>query len=674
MDAPDHRPGQMIDPSFEAMTEAERNLVRVVLTAFIAGHRGQRGLTHPILRIVNAISANPVAGTGPGGGWPTGKAALRVLKLDSLELDTQLAGLVARHEHLQDGELHAFFPPSTWPNLLEFVKRGPTSTWTATENYLRLRAQGGCPLSGRSSGPLSTSSLEVLVTAYHLFASTLDGVRQRRHDLRLGPSLDAVHDQWKPADFPARVSGVDLGAKPAERDRSAPPLRLVRYVLLGLNWEVENRCKTYEGRNALQRVLRYRALLGVAATFGLRRDVLETLTPAHLIPDHRFHDGSTGPAIRVFPGKTLHRGTERIKAMPPQLYQWTVEWITHAGLGENDRLFTTLDKTFTAILRAPGRNPGLNPYYRLAASSYPDPHYSAHTLRHLADQLACCAGNDWLHEHRDQIIIDGTGLPTRSDVFAAVLLDHEITSVSDVYKDVKTPKGRERWCRETVLRVWDYLVGERGAPRGLDNKKVETLAAEVRRAEEHNASLLAEITAIQDQMCSIEFANLHGDDLTRALLEQQQSNVRLGQLKRVESDASEAVAEAREAYEKARTTLVPLGDLDTDLDSVPDSIDDADEDEDELPVLREYAWPAEFCWAVGTNILAESTLRRWMSGRLPYTPNDRRRMFEPRDVEVISSRLRRLRLDTLDWTRLPVHVQERLEIIRRRPDPRANTP
>ena len=50
-------------------------------------------------------------------------------------------------------------------------------------------------------------------------------------------------------------------------------------------------------------------------------------------------------------------------------------------------------------------------------------------------------------------------------------------------------------------------------------------------------------------------------------------------------------------------------------------------------------------WALGENVIPASTLRRWMAGKLPHPPGDPRNLLETDAIEVISPRLRRIRLD-----------------------------
>ena len=405
-----------------------------------------------------------------------------------------------------------------------------------------------------------------------------------------------------------------------------------------------------------------------------------------VVADFRFPDGEVGPAIFANPRKTLHRAVISTKAITEQVYGWLREYIEFAQIRPDEPLWlaslnprrgyegNTISNLIVSTLDRPSeRDLLVNPYFRAIGSDWPTRRLSAGTLRHLAAGLGWDGGLDWITAHREDVNAAFSTLPGEPDLFAKVLLDHGLRELGARYRDAASDIGRKRYGRIAALGAYEHLLGERGARRSVDAGAVAETRERLASARAQETAAAAEVDRIERQLVETDVRALNAQERELYLLEASQALIRLLRLARELNAAGKQTERAEAALEKAMTILIPIDDLAEPIAAEalvePDFLDD----EPDLPVLRDFAWPEEFRRAIGENVLPPSTLRRWMAGKHPRPLGDRRNLIEPSMVEALTpgGRVRRIRLDRLDWTRFPEPVQERLEAIRRTPDPRA---
>lgn len=673
----------------DTLSPYQRHAVALGLTEFLARHGGDRDSQVAWLnRMLAALSPVPVKPSGPRGGWPSGRVALHALGMSGDSLDDLCLVARANGRVLHDDVLSAFFDTPLWLSAWNLVELGPVKAWRRYEPLLRLWSRGLEPDgSARRRGKLSKGSIHIASAVFFSFALALDELRKIElgdddDELRLrglgAPSH--VYSRWSRADVPARPDAEALGAAPANKEVSGPPFRFTRLILLGLDWEVQQRKRTAEGRALLFRALRDRAVIGLALTGARCGALARTQRP---IKEYEWPDGLVTAAIDLNPRKSAPRDLVRPKALDDLVYEWVEEYADYVGIEEGARLLhgdigrpyatgKQVSNRIAAILKFPSeRRLRANPYFRAAADMWPTRRISAHPLRHLVETVAYEVGLDEEVADRGEIV-NWDGLSERrvrvpAQVYPDTLLDHQMRGIGDLYKDAATERGRRIYGRKAGLGVYEYFLTERGARKSPDADTVAAAAQAVAEATAARDAIAGDLEALENEILSVDLTLLPASERATVQAEHNQKIVLLGRLARRLVDAETRLGAAKAESNAAKEVRIPIDDL-AEPNAIPVNVE-PERDDPELPVLREYAWTFEFRWALGDGRLPESTLRRWMSGQLPFPLGDRRNLIEPEAVEALSERVRRIRLDKLDWSRFPLEVQERLEVIRRTPDP-----
>jgi integrase len=464
------------------------------------------------------------------------------------------------------------------------------------------------------------------------------------------PAQSSYFSDWVKRDFPDLPTSTDLGAAPADTNRDAMSLRLVRLRLQLLTEEINTSRRTAKGREKLFQLLRDRAMIAVMANLGLRRGAFNRLSVGDVIADYSFAGGEHGPAIVPRPGKTLSKHLKRPKGIPMVLFEWITEYCEWAGIASEDGCPLWLpnksqrrksreplsDDAISQIVRSrfSAKEPaaGMPPETRPLQRAYLDEHdgraYSPHQLRHLAEQLAFVVGLDWIEANRSTLLESNLGLPSNPQVFPDALLDHRMESMGalkdaesrqletqDQFDDIEMTLARQG---ESMDMKEIVLLQSRQTSLG---RKLVQLASATDQAEKSLTDALSRQVPVPDSLTSAELEALN-----------------------------------------AEAVLVPADETVADV-------------EEELVAVREWASLEEFHWALGGSpAVSMQTIRRWARGertrlttslRLPTGVNG----APPPCVLRLSERKQRVVIDLLNLTLLPFPVQENLAAIRYTPAP-----
>jgi integrase len=587
----------------------------------------------------------------PQSGWRTSKTAMRALGLNPTIISgtwTRTAATDGVHARLPLELVRGFLPDEAWRVAAFLIARGPIATQDRLERVARLEALRPIkPTRARpNGGNVSAGTIEVLLKAVRRIMRELMFLSNHGYPHPALASWQALPD-W--------IEATKLGALEAETDRTAPPLMVVRTTLRRTQAEIEHRRKF--GSPYLKRLLRKRLLIALLAVTGARISALSRVKVCDYEARHRFPDGDVGPAVRLFPGKSLSPETARWKALPEEVAHWLDETITYFALQRDDTIWSS-DKrrggmnsnslacmlTGTADM-APG----------LPREDAPSIGYSAHSLRHLAAQLASSVGHDYLEDNPD------AKKHVTPEVFREALLDHDLSSDHLGYLDLKTTEGRERWARRAGLGLWEYVWGDRGARHAPDRERIERAVARRDEIRAEQAAVEVRIAELRLQRKAIEARGQEAEAmpaeevvplafrllaLTGALDDEQE------EAKKVQTRFFDAERELRDA----QTTLVPLPDDAPDPGTIEIVLDSPTEDESVEPV-REWLTVGEAARAFG---VSEPTMRRWFRGETPHHEGDPRNAWQPSQIgEVIethSTRKRRLVVSRLDRSRIAPEV------------------
>jgi integrase len=453
--------------------------VHLVLSRVLGTQRGGRAYNPAICLLVTAI------GDYERTRGPLVSRALKRREMSPFDLD-DLWAVAKGNGQLLDRDLVAcFFPSAVWQGVADFIGLGPVRAWQRAEQILTCWSRGFEPDGSRRAKRMSAKTIELLAGGFQRLAKELCELRKLA-DAEAIPLDPQLLSAWRAEQMPAKLSAKQLGATPANSDRRAPSLSAARKALKAAHSDVERRKRLAQTRRGMGDRLRNRALLAVFLVTGARAGAVLSLTRGEFVRYHRSGE-HVGPAILLRPGKTLERDLVRVKVLPEVVGDWIQEWIDYRGLDDPD---TPLWPVSTNRPIAIERQSVSGVIGKMLAPFVPDRNCSPHTLRHLAEKLAFQAGMDWLDANRQQLLDDESlsGMPSSPQTFADALLDHSLSTVQDTYKDINSERGRETWARIAAAGVWDYIWGERGAPRGPDVERIKAARAQLAAAEGREGS------------------------------------------------------------------------------------------------------------------------------------------------------------------------------------------
>ncbi|MDX6450620.1 MAG: hypothetical protein QOH16_669 [Gaiellaceae bacterium] len=681
----------------------ETRALAYVLSLFLGQfYRGERTYANLLCRTVGGLAG--IEGPRPGGTWPKGHSVLGWLGYTSTDLDEEWVLAEAGDRMLPMNTLFAFIPPRLWRSLFDLINLGPVAAWDRAQAMLRAWAIGreisgerrtasGTSRTMLENGGLSAGPLTNLITAFFGFMRAVDEMRkfEQGGKLALSPDRD-FFGSWKKGDFPRCPRATDLGAVPAQANRDAATLLLIRLVLQLLCAQINALRSTTKGRRRLYRPLRNRAIVAVLAITGLRRHAFNALTVGDVVERFPFPDGEFGPALVPRPGKSLSRYLKRPKGIPQELFEWIKEYAVYAGVwgqddaplwlpeaaGRRERYEAVSDSAIYAAVRScfiprVGRASESEAIRCLRAAisrEHDGRSYSPHILRHAAQQFALAVGFDWYADQHKRPFEHGAGLPATPAVFAHALLDHSMPTVTERYSDVASERGRTKWARRAAVGNGEYVIGLKGARRAPDQSSIRQSEREVATAETRVAEIESQLTSLEQKIANGGQA-LGEKEIMLALAQMTAFARQLVSL-------GETLAVSRSKLAVARELEVPVPDYLTEpeLQALRDgsvaaasSAPGADGSDEPLPPLRDWADLGEFHWALGgQSVISRETIRRWARGQttklglalgLPPVNGE-----APACIEKLSDRKQRVLLDQLDWSRLPAQVQENLEAIR----------
>jgi hypothetical protein len=629
----------------------------------------------------------------PEGPWPTGAQGLRKLNTTQRALKDEL--LRRRHDTgdhatLDRAVLEAFVPAELWPVVQTMVNDGLADAAARAERALRTYSLRQLPATKRRrAGRPANGTVAIMAGAFQAV------FKQFVHLRTLYPECSALAP-W----MAAPKLSIERGP-PAGQENSAPPLSLARLTWQSLNQTIAERLQQKEGESelaALERMssapllhsglfvpLRARVTLGLLVIIGARIQALADLSIDDVIrewhgpaPDHL-----CGPAIRLRPGKTLHRDHERIKPIPPGLLnaidvylrylELAAEIIVCWDIAPSTRI---VERTLSTplLVRArqvwtpwrtdrirmflSGRTPsnyggrwerGAYPLISRIAGVNPDHSpelrqfvgYTPHEYRHLASQVAERAGKLWNEKHP----ATGGDSEFTPGMYAAALLDHDMPEhrLRALYGDRNRGDTRTLLAGRATYGIWDLLTTDEGARRRPDVDKYRDVS---RLA----GALDAERKHLQDRLERTAVAGkAPAADPQRLLLEM--------------ADFSQQVARVNDQLDRARQRLDDLKHDQTTWIAIPDDAPDpgpvdfeclnhtVEENADQFPRVtsrvRDFLTPRELAELAGRG--AQSTVTRWMKGE--HLPSDPRlRPWEADAIPVDESlgpRYRRILVDRI---------------------------
>ncbi|MDX6453469.1 MAG: hypothetical protein QOH16_3518 [Gaiellaceae bacterium] len=602
----------------------------------------------------------------PQSGWRTGAVAMRALGVTPTVVSRTWAraeGTDGVHARLSLEVVRGFLPDDAWRVAAFILAQGPTATQSRLERAARLEALRPIkPTRARPNGGTASAAM---------IDNVLRAVRRLMKEFVFLSKNGYPHPSlasWQA--LPDHVRATKLGALEAETDRSAPPLVLVRKTLRSTHAEIERRHGTRGGRN-MRRLLRKRLVIALLVVTGARIWALSRVRVCDYEPRHRSPDGEVGPALRLFPGKTMAPEMARWKALPEEVARWVEETIVYFGLHGEDTIWNSDRKSdgmnsnslgyiLTGTTCEHGMTPGL------PREDDPSIGYSAHSVRHLAAQLASSVGHDYLEENSE------AKKHVTPEVFRESLLDHDLSSDHLGYLDLKTTEGRERWARRAGLGIWEYVWGDRGARHAPDRDRIDRALARRDEVRAEQGAVETRIAELRSQRKAIEARGREAEAMAtdeivplvfRLLalsggLDDEQEDA-----KTVQARLYDAELELRDA----QTTLVPIPDDAPDPETIEVVLDFPRKDEPAEPV-RDFLLVGEAARAFG---VSEPTMRRWFRGELPHTEGDPRNAWQPSEIgqviETHSARKRRLAVSRLDRSRIAPEVMRAINQMLTRP-------
>ena len=676
--------GRWLDEHAMGLDERWLYIVHVVLSRLIGQGSGDRAglhnLTTPLAalatysfrRETEVISA-PFTEFPPTGwplrdevkGWPQGDTVLRHLRMSVEDLDQMWrTATVTDHLHatLPVEVVCGFMPPPMWLMTAEVIKWGPAGTGERLLRFCMAEAVRRSKWQ-RGGGTISRKTIlhrEQLMRRLMRILIDLNSL-----EWRFPKETMPCPELAKWSQLPPKIDLDEIGAEDADMDRTAPPMRLVRLKLEELLHQVAEKRSTKTGRKGMLGLYRDALLLSLLVVLGARIGAIRRIRPC----DFHTNRKNRGPAIRLFPGKTLRRSQERWKPIPDEVADLLQGWLELTGLDKPEHAQRAIWMGRWARPRAVGR-PGPESSKETLSqaakrligheSDQLSDGYSAHTYRHLAEQLAKRYGHDWLSENPDRVghIDDG--------VLADALLDHA-WGESDLYGYSDLEPRREEFAGIAAKGIWELVRTQRGARRVPDwdgrtaaqaahNEAAETLE----RCSQRIANLKARRSKFTARLDSRDNGRPPDAD-TKLILQVLTISMDLDEAYEQRSDANETLRRAEQQLQHALDATIPIPDELTDaqhraLQDHPPAHDDVDRAD--RPPVRNWLTTREVAeaWDV-----SNSTAKNWFRG-LQNPPFD---LSEA--LEEPAFRKRRLNVDKLDLTKIDPDVLRRIQRIRARP-------
>lgn len=621
------------------MSLAELDLVRTVIAAFVGPTTdAKRVLGYQLARLVSGaaradIPAERVAGAeveprlaaiepGAPKAQQTTVSRMAAYGLSDQEIRRAWLDVNTRAFPRFDDDLvtAVLFPPRLWPLLAAIVAEGPDAFHRRRHAFLReLRAD-----STREGKPgLTEGTVDTYLATQQRLAGTLVALQARGYP-------DAGVARW--TSIPPKPAKGDYGV-PRKTDRTAPSPVLVRSVMRP--WWLYTVERTRGARRlgasgAGHTLLRDFLAVSLLCLTGVRRSTLSSMRISGFDPEHVFPEGDVGPAVHLLIVKTRTQNSIwRWKAIPEALTPYMLfmqEVFNHSGQ-EPDAPFWTaeiypdpdsghpvpatwtpahllqgnrssyrsglrngrdaarkraeaqglLPEQVAEIVEAVTTREG-TPLFRRPGGQ-PWEGYCAHTLRGYAFQLYCEAADRYLRSD------EGVQFAGRVDKYsiAEAICDHNVVRDPYGYGQAQKDEYREQWSYRLASIAWDLMVGDLGAPMGIDVDRVAAIEADIQSLEDHRdvqrqvkvavrAALASEMDRLGDEDLVLPrgFAKMSESELNAHLTMQrgerrQRTRVlidgadeKLEEATRVIAELDVELHDKREELKQARAALVPV--------------------------------------------------------------------------------------------------------------------
>ncbi len=559
-----------------------------------------------------------------------------------------------------------YFHPLIWPVAATAIRSwGAAETQRRMGRFIKQESTRPAKSGPRKGELLSDGTLYTLVEGTSTFLHAVSFFALSDYRSSSGEPAAGL-ERWLTLPPTLRVPRPGPHLKRVVR-RDAPPLEVVRKELRALADEVDRRLSTAVGREACLRPYRGLVLLAVIACTAQRIGAVASLCVGSYDPKHLFPDGEVGPAL-LFLVEKNGGVIPRWKALPPEPAAWLEGYLAYTGLATAGPLAPLWISEWETP-RAFGK-PKLNGADPATLSAIVLPGSSAHQLRHLGSQVATDAGDDYLAANR------GYRRRMQALAFGEILLDHtEIHCDPFFYNDLASEEGRERWSRQAILGVWDYLWGTSGAVQGPD-------VAAIRAAKSERDRQAAELAAAEGELLRLHEEQ---DGLLRRGVPQPRSDTagnyeRLAEtlvaLQLLQSQLTRASAlkdQQRRDYDaseialrEVRSVTIPLPDGEQPADD--DDLDALIDDDSATAVRarqRDRLNIREVAYVFGVSV---ETARRWSRGqnlppRNPPWDANPDPSLPPEPILRLSARKQYLLVDRLDPARTHPHVREKIDLL-----------
>jgi integrase len=667
------------------LDERRLYLVHVVLSRLIGQASGDRAGLHNLTTPLAALAtfsyrrgidtelvAAPFTEFPPTGwphrdevkGWPQGDTVLRTLRISVEDLDQMWRKAIVRdhlHAALPVEVVCGFLPPPMWRMTAEVIEWGPAGTGDRLLRFCMEEAMRPSKWQ-RSGGTISRKTIrhrEQLMRRLMRILLDLNNL-----EWRFPGEATPCRELAKWTQLPPKIDLDEIGAEDAHMDRTAPPLRLVRLKLNELLDQLAEKRSTKTGRKRMLGLYRDALLLSLLVVLGARIGAIRKIRPCDFRPNWK----NKGPAIRLFPAKTLRRSTERWKPIPDEVAELVLGWFEFTGLDRPEHAKRVIwmgrwshERAFGVPGPESSKETLAQAAKRLIAHET-DPlsdGYSAHTYRHLAEQLARIHGHHWLDQNPEARRLD-------SGVLADALLDHA-WGESDLYGYNDLEPNREHYAGEATKGIWELVHTERGARTAPDwERRTAAQAARDEAAEalERCAQRIADLKTTRSEFTARLDDPDDGrgrDSDTKLILQVLTISMDLDEAYEQRSRASEELRRAEQELQQALGATIPIADELTDaqhraLQDHPPAVDDVDPAD--LPPVRNWLTYREVAEAWGKS---PQTVKNWFNGlqNPPFNPVEA--------VEEPGPRKRRLNVDKLDLTTIDADVVRRIRRILARP-------
>ena len=559
------------------LTLAQAQLVLAALSLFIAkGRSKSRSRVNVATSLLVAACQTEVARDGrfepaalpdlPTDGWPQGKTAFAALGIDHELLAEywRLAKNRADDACLPLEWVLAFAPAALWPAVWQLICWGPREAGVRCEEALIVLARTPIRFATRrrpAEATLAKGTLESRMDGLWGLMQALIDLRGKLADSE-NPTLNLeLLSRW--TSKPERIDLDACGAKEARLDTAGPPIaecreRLQRYYR---EWQQAAPQRRYR---KFRRVL----LTAILPLYAPREDALRLVDVSDYLPDYLFRDGQRGPALRLYPGKTIDSDQPHILPLPAELARWIEEWIIFTGrhVGQTGQPLwpgnqpkpgkpvkrISVSGFYAAIAGRPGTNGHGSSYALVPRADNPFEGFNPHAYRHTGYQSAKRAGERV--KAADPYAFGNVD----SEDFARAVCGHDLNqSVSDTYNNLR----QAELARAAIEYAWQDLWSG-GKRYGLDPQEIvdarhhfDTLTAGV-------AALDRELRLLHQKQTQLvnRSGALVGDQLHAALIESNrlasEMNLKTTDLTRL-TDRQE---QARQRLEQALTTDVALPD------------------------------------------------------------------------------------------------------------------